>query len=181
MKKFMKCTLPVVSAFVLIACGGSGSQDATHDADSATVQAEETTAAANPVLKNEALNAVYAHYTHLTAALTNSDAAEAKTAAGAMEADAKNLENGNTLSQTAAKIASTDDLEEQRKAYQTLTDEMIAKVKAAGLSSGEIYVEHCPMAFNNTGASWLSNSKDIRNPYFGEKMMTCGEVTETIQ
>jgi len=37
------------------------------------------------------------------------------------------------------------------------------------------------MAMNDKGASWLSASKQIKNPYFGEKMMTCGEVKETIK
>jgi hypothetical protein len=36
------------------------------------------------------------------------------------------------------------------------------------------------MAFNNTGGFWLSDSKTIRNPYFGDKMLTCGQVRETL-
>ena len=36
------------------------------------------------------------------------------------------------------------------------------------------------MAFDNQGAYWLSNAKQIRNPYFGEKMLTCGEVKEKL-
>lgn len=34
---------------------------------------------------------------------------------------------------------------------------------------------------NDKGAYWINGDKSIRNPYFGEKMMTCGEVKETIQ
>ena len=30
------------------------------------------------------------------------------------------------------------------------------------------------MAFNNEGAYWLSDAEQIRNPYFGDKMLTCG-------
>ena len=37
------------------------------------------------------------------------------------------------------------------------------------------------MAFDNTGGYWLSNSKEVRNPYFGNSMLKCGEVKETIQ
>jgi hypothetical protein len=58
---------------------------------------------------------------------------------------------------------------------------MIALVKKSGVSNGELYVEYCPMAFDDKGASWLSSSKEIRNPYFGDKMLTCGEVKETIK
>jgi Cu(I)/Ag(I) efflux system membrane fusion protein len=37
------------------------------------------------------------------------------------------------------------------------------------------------MAFNNEGAYWLSDSEQIRNPYFGDKMLTCGVVKEKLQ
>jgi Cu(I)/Ag(I) efflux system membrane fusion protein len=37
----------------------------------------------------------------------------------------------------------------------------------------------CPMAFGNKGAYWLQTEKKIRNPYFGTKMLGCGEIKET--
>jgi hypothetical protein len=46
---------------------------------------------------------------------------------------------------------------------------------------GSVYVAYCPMANNNEGANWLSNDKEIKNPYFGDKMLRCGSVMETIQ
>ena len=42
-----------------------------------------------------------------------------------------------------------------------------------------VYLQHCPMAFNEQGAEWLSNSTDIRNPYIPKKMLTCGEVKDS--
>ena len=36
------------------------------------------------------------------------------------------------------------------------------------------------MAFNDAGAYWLSAASDIKNPYFGKKMLTCGEVKDSI-
>lgn len=38
------------------------------------------------------------------------------------------------------------------------------------------YVQHCPMANNNQGADWLSKEKEIRNPYFGSSMLSCGKL-----
>ncbi len=38
-----------------------------------------------------------------------------------------------------------------------------------------VFVQHCPMALDE-GAMWLSTSKNIRNPYYGDRMMECGEV-----
>ncbi|WP_291728304.1 DUF3347 domain-containing protein [Bernardetia sp.] len=43
-----------------------------------------------------------------------------------------------------------------------------------------LYAEFCPMYDNNKGAMWLSASSDIKNPYFGSKMLTCGSVKEEI-
>jgi Cu(I)/Ag(I) efflux system membrane fusion protein len=37
------------------------------------------------------------------------------------------------------------------------------------------------MAFNDKGAYWLSDKEAIRNPYFGDKMLTCGSVEETLR
>jgi hypothetical protein len=49
------------------------------------------------------------------------------------------------------------------------------------LASGEIYKQYCPMAFEGKGDYWYSNSKDIFNPYYGNKMLKCGRVQETIK
>jgi hypothetical protein len=43
-----------------------------------------------------------------------------------------------------------------------------------------IYYNYCPMAFNDQGANWLSNSPEIRNPYIPKKMITCGEIKDSI-
>jgi hypothetical protein len=37
------------------------------------------------------------------------------------------------------------------------------------------------MARNNQGGFWLSDDEEIRNPYFGDKMLTCGSVTEKLK
>ncbi|KQC00857.1 DUF3347 domain-containing protein [Pedobacter sp. Hv1] len=132
-------------------------------------------------LKDDQLNAVYPHYTHLTTALVNGDLAEAKVAANAIELGAKALANGSALASLAAKIGAGTDIEVQRALYADLSTDFIARVKSSGLKSGEIYVEYCPMALNDKGASWLSNQKDIKNPYYGESMLTCGEVKETLK
>lgn len=39
----------------------------------------------------------------------------------------------------------------------------------------------CPMYNDNKGALWLSESKDIKNLYYGNKMVECGEVKEVIK
>jgi len=132
-------------------------------------------------IKDDKLNAVYQHYIHLTTALVSGDMAEAKVAATSIELGSKALSNGSALTALAAKIGAAADIEVQRTLFADLSNDFIARVKSSGLTSGEIYVEYCPMALNDKGAFWLSNQKDIKNPYYGESMLTCGEVKETIK
>lgn len=153
---------------------------AGHQHEAAEEHTEEAKKAV-VMLKDDQLNAVYQHYIHLSTALVNGDAAEAKIAASAIELGAKGLVNGRTLSAIAGKIVNAADLEQQRVLYADLSNDFITRVKSSGLKSGELYVEYCPMALNDKGAFWLSNQKAIRNPYFGESMLTCGEVKETIK
>jgi Cu(I)/Ag(I) efflux system membrane fusion protein len=72
-------------------------------------------------------------------------------------------------------------IEEVRKAFQQVSEGMIALSKAFGPLGQTQYVQFCPMADNNKGANWLSKEEEIRNPYFGDAMLTCGEVKSTIK
>lgn len=40
-----------------------------------------------------------------------------------------------------------------------------------------LFQAHCPMALKNQGADWLQAGEEIANPYFGSKMLRCGEIT----
>ncbi|MBS1772137.1 MAG: DUF3347 domain-containing protein [Bacteroidetes bacterium] len=53
-------------------------------------------------------------------------------------------------------------------------------LKVAGLKNAGVYHQFCPMAFNDKGAYWLSNETEIKNPYFGKKMLECGEITDSL-
>lgn len=78
------------------------------------------------------------------------------------------------------KISSSKDIEEQRRQFDFLSQALINAVKVFGVPDNMLYVQHCPMANNNEGADWLSSEENIQNPYFGDKMMTCGVVKTTI-
>lgn len=70
--------------------------------------------------------------------------------------------------------------EKKRIHFEGISDAMYTILKKAELKNAGIYQQFCPMAFNNKGAYWLSNTEEIKNPYFGSKMLECGEVTETL-
>lgn len=70
--------------------------------------------------------------------------------------------------------------EKKRIHFERISAAMYTIMKQAELKNAGIYQQFCPMAFNNKGAYWLSNTEEIKNPYFGNKMLECGEVTETL-
>ena len=57
---------------------------------------------------------------------------------------------------------------------------MISSVQLFGVNEN-VYIQFCPMADNNKGAYWISLEKEVRNPYYGEAMLTCGEVNATLK
>lgn len=183
MKNLIKSTIPAIATIILVSCGNNNteSKDSKKDTTSHDHSSNDTKASGKVAIKDDRLNAVYQHYVHLTTALINGDAAEAKIASNAIEAGMKEIPAGETIAANAAKITAASDIEAQRTAYATLSNDFVALVKKSGVTGGELYVDYCPMALNDKGAYWLSANKEIRNPYFGEKMMNCGEVKETIK
>ncbi|MGM0613004.1 MAG: efflux RND transporter periplasmic adaptor subunit [Bacteroidota bacterium] len=77
-------------------------------------------------------------------------------------------------------IAESSDIEVQREAFVTFNPAFYKAVKAFGLIDVEAYYQFCPMANDDNGAYWISEQKEIRNPYFGDEMMSCGENKDTI-
>ncbi len=78
------------------------------------------------------------------------------------------------------KIAQLNDVEKQREQFGFVTEAMINVVTAFGQTGDTVYVQHCPMAFDNEGGDWMAFENQIRNPYFGDKMMKCGTVKKII-
>jgi hypothetical protein len=44
-----------------------------------------------------------------------------------------------------------------------------------------LYKDFCPMYNEGKGATWISETREIKNPYLGKKMATCGSVKEEIK
>ncbi len=72
-------------------------------------------------------------------------------------------------------------MDEFREAFRRVSVPMIALTVAFKPNTQPLYVHHCPMANDSKGADWLSASKEVKNPYYGQSMLTCGEVTSTIK
>lgn len=71
-------------------------------------------------------------------------------------------------------------LEHQREHFDILSKDVYDLVKEFG-GGQPLYKDFCPMYNGKKGAIWLSESKEIKNPYFGKKMLSCGSVKEEIK
>jgi hypothetical protein len=75
--------------------------------------------------------------------------------------------------------ANVGNIKHQREHFETLSQDVYDLVKAFGAGQ-KLYVDHCPMYNENKGANWISESKEISNPYLGQSMPTCGTVKEEL-
>ncbi|MEX0273555.1 MAG: efflux RND transporter periplasmic adaptor subunit [Flavobacteriaceae bacterium] len=76
-------------------------------------------------------------------------------------------------------MATEENLGDQRAHFVMLNENMVAMARSEKVLPNTLFVQRCPMANNNKGALWLSREKEIRNPYFGDAMLTCGSVVTT--
>jgi len=70
--------------------------------------------------------------------------------------------------------------ERQRIGFDPVSSAMYGLLIHANVKNCGAFHEYCPMAFNEKGAYWLSDETEIRNPYFGQKMLECGEVKDSL-
>ncbi len=122
-------------------------------------------------------------YYSLKDALVSSNPALAATAADGFakalaDADQQsiNAEVKSILLTDATVIAQSKDLKLQREKFAELSTNMFELAKTIKLSTEPVYQQYCPMK----KASWLSNNKAIKNPYYGNAMLTCGSVKSTL-
>lgn len=85
------------------------------------------------------------------------------------------------LSLQTKNMMAAEDLEQARVAFEQLNFPMILLLARHGnpLPSG-IRLAYCPMAFDDAGAYWLQSRDSILNPYFGAKMLRCGEIRQRL-
>ena len=165
MKTLFKFTfLTTIACLLLSACTKPGETTAEAEKEATVI--------------NEELKTTLTAYFQLKDALVNDDAAKAKEAATAL-ADATGS-YGAQLNEYVLAIGETDDIEEQREAFEALSVALYDLTKEGGVGM-TIYKQYCPMAFNDKGAFWLSSEKQVLNPYFGASMLRCGTVEEEIK
>ncbi|APD08209.1 putative membrane fusion protein SilB [Flavobacteriaceae bacterium UJ101] len=83
------------------------------------------------------------------------------------------------LNTSLESILTSTDISIQRNHFKHLSKYLLAAIKAFGIEQN-VYELFCPMVDDDKGASWLSNDHQILNPYYGSKMLKCGEVKQEI-
>ena len=94
----------------------------------------------------------------------------------------------DSISKASAGFASSADLTARRRLFSKLGSHVLALLDQTGYHASTVYVQECPMAFNDTEtASWLSDASEIVNPYLGKKhpkysagMLHCGDLKDSI-
>ncbi len=86
----------------------------------------------------------------------------------------------DVLMKTTEYITQESDVENIRGALSPLSDQLYQTILKFEVETGG-YRQFCPMAFDNMGAFWLSDSDQVLNPYFGDVMLTCGNVEEELK
>lgn len=96
------------------------------------------------------------------------------------DAHVKWMSSKNDLTELLKKNNSSFDLEEYRINFQKISGKIIDLTESFGINKDFVYVQFCPMAFDDKGAFWLSETEEILNPYFGDDMLNCGETKRKI-
>ena len=141
----------------------------------------ETNTTVEVVFEDEKFTEIYNAYLDLKASLVNTDASKAKEAAIVMSAKVGEKYKAENLQEALGALQGSATVKEQRIAFENVSaivENLIADNK---IISGAVYKQYCPMAFNGKGAYWLSNSNEVRNPYFGDQMLKCGVVEKEIK
>ena len=69
----------------------------------------------------------------------------------------------------------------QREHFEMLSKDMADLIKTFGNGGQTLYKDFCPMYNDGKGAYWISETKDIKNPYLGKAMPACGTMKEEIK
>ena len=196
MKRSRMTIMALMAAFVMASCGETKKENEVedgampmqnemhmeetdeHDMDNMSANLDDGQSGAVG-FRDENMGAAFQHYMHIKTALVNTNAEEAQSGGKMLVEVLNKVEDQPEALEAAKTIGNSQDINEQRVAFEDLSMAMEDVLKES-LRSGEVYKQFCPMAFDGKGASWLSASQEIRNPYYGDKMLKCGRVEETI-
>jgi hypothetical protein len=191
----------IAMAFVLVSCNKKNKEEATTNTsmmehDSSMVMSDgsmmdkNSEKATSAMSSNTSIDVIVANYLKLKNALANDNSKEA-------------ANSGNDLLASIGKVDMNSISKEQMKTYMDIADDLKENAEHIGENAGKLdhqrehfvlvskdindliatfgtnqklYQDYCPMADEGKGAIWISETKEIKNPYLGAKMPTCGSI-----
>jgi len=186
MRKLIYKTISVLLLVFVVSCGKDKKTQTADPVPNKTEEVveknyNETEHKSTVTFEDSKITDIYNQYLRVKAALVNTNNKAAREAAKQLEAIIPEENKYKQLKATTKLFKLTRDIKKQRDFFVTITTEMEQFVTKAKVTSGEVYKQFCPMALDGNGGYWLSDSKEIRNPYYGSKMLVCGSVKATIQ
>ncbi|HEX6430064.1 MAG TPA: DUF3347 domain-containing protein [Niastella sp.] len=200
----MKKTLIVVivlAAIVLVArpffCN-SDKKPAENAENAADAKQQPISISQNTDVFNQSFTQLLNAYNNLKNALVASDTGKASAAALALRTAADSLkvneikgDSTGVIKETAASftgtitalaqaLAAEKDIKGKRKEFEMMAEPMWSLTRTVQYTGQKLYWQYCPMAFDNKGAYWISYERDIKNPYFGNEMLNCGSVEDSL-
>ncbi|HAY15343.1 MAG TPA: efflux transporter periplasmic adaptor subunit, partial [Armatimonadetes bacterium] len=132
------------------------------------------------VLETARARSLLPAYFKLQTALADDDLAAAKDALRAMMEVSG---HDGALPDLLHHLLGADQLDILRRpAFDQLSSAMIAALKKEPAAlKGTVFQMHCPMVYDDRGADWLQATDEVRNPYFGSAMLTCGETLQRLK
>ncbi len=91
------------------------------------------------------------------------------------------MEQYEAIEESLINFKDSEDIAEMRVHFEPLSEAFIETARTLGAVGQTFYVTFCPMYDDDRGAYWLSEFEEIKNPYFGDMMLRCGEVRETLR
>ena len=178
---------------IFAACNNNSNNASKTGNDSASTKQETTAVTATTT--STPVKDIITGYLQLKNALASDNGSDAATAGDAMVTAFQKFDKSAL---TAAQKKTYEDVEDdarehaehigknaanvphQREHFDMLSKDMYELVKTFG-GGQTLYQDHCPMFNDGKGATWLSEVKEIKNPYLGKKMPTCGTVKEELR
>jgi len=207
MKK-MIFSISAIAVVAIAACNGSSKSSKENDASKMSSDTTKMSAAGTTQITEVAhsftnvdpqlgasLKLVVDHYLHIKNALVNNSGGEAASGGKAMAEAIRKVDKSlltaeqkkvfddieDDLKEHAEHIGTSgSDIKHQREHFSMMSEDIydLARGFGGGLT---LYHDHCPMANDNKGAMWLSETREIKNPYFAGKMNECVKVQEVIK
>ena len=194
----IKACNPIIISFAIVITTLAACNSATDTKQNKVPNDKATTAHQQTTTDTAAFSVkeIIASYLQVKNALTKDNAKDAATASNAIAAivdkvnkaslSAAQLKTYNELQddikENAEHIgANADKIEHQREHFEMLSKDIADLIKTFGTGGQTLYKDFCPMASDGKGAIWISEVKEIKNPYLGSKMPECGSVKETIK